>query len=174
MAEVGVLAQDARVELIQGEIIDRVLIGSPHASVVNALARVFFQAVGERAIVSVQQPIRLDRYSEPQPDLTVVKPRADFYRTAHPTPSDVLLLIEVSDSTLRYDREIKLPLYASHAIPEVWILDINHKIIHRFVQATKRTYTAVTTLGDGVVALSNLPGVSVDLSGLLNFEMAEL
>jgi Uma2 family endonuclease len=169
MAEVGLLAPGARVELIQGEIIDMVPIGSLHASVVNALARRFFHAVGDRAIVTVQQPIRLDRRSEPQPDLALVKPRADFYRAAHPAPADVLLVVEVSDTTLRYDRDIKLPLYASHEIPEVWLFDINSNVVHRLQQPINGAYATITALQGGLVEPSLLPGVSIDLAGVLDF-----
>ena len=169
MAEVGLLAHDARVELIQGEVIDMAPIGSRHAYVVNTLTRLLIHALNDRAIVAVQQPIRLDQRSEPQPDLTVVKPPADAYRTAHPVAADVLLLIEVSDTTLRYDRDIKLPLYASHAVPEVWLIDVNSKLLHRMRQPINQAYTATTTHHDGNVALAMLPGVSIDLSGVLDF-----
>ena len=169
MAEVGLLAYDARVELIQGEIIDMTPIGSRHASVVNALNRVLGRAAQDRAIVTVQQPIRLDQHSEPQPDLALVKPRADFYSTAHPVAGDVLLLIEVSDTTLRYDRDIKLPLYASHAIPDVWLIDVNSKLVHRMLQPINQAYTATTILHGGNVELTMLPGVTIDLSEVLNF-----
>lgn len=169
MAEVGLFAPGARVELIQGEIIDMVPIGSPHASVVNALARLFFQAVDDRAMVAVQQPVRLDQRSEPQPDLALVKPRADFYRAAHPGPADVLLLIEVSDTTLRYDRDIKLPLYASHAIPEVWLFDIDSNVVHRMQQPINGAYATTAVLQGGVIEPGLLPGVSIDLTGILDF-----
>lgn len=169
MAEVGLLTHDARVELILGEVIDMAPIGSNHASMVNVLARLLFQAVNDRAIVAVQQPIRLDRRSEPQPDITLLKRRADFYRTAHPIPAEVLLLIEVSDTTARYDREIKLPLYASHAIPEVWLIDVNSRLIQRMQQPVNQAYEAITTLHDGEVGLATLPGVSIDLSGVFHF-----
>src|SRR5262245_48795970 len=107
MAEAGVLAPDARVELIEGEIVDMAPISSGHAGVVNFLQRTFDRGIEELGVVAVQQPLRLGNRSEPQPDVMLLKPRADLYRTSHPTADDVLLLIEVSDSTLKFDRGAK-------------------------------------------------------------------
>jgi Uma2 family endonuclease len=125
MGAAGVLAPDCRVELIEGEMIDMAPIGSVHASVVSVLSAFFVRAVGEAGIVFSQNPVRLLPDSEPQPDLMVLKPRADHYRKSLPLAADVLLLGEVADSTLDYDRKIKLPLYARHGIAEVWIVDLN-------------------------------------------------
>jgi Uma2 family endonuclease len=119
MAAAGVLARDARVELIEGEIIDMAPIGSRHSGTVSLLARRLAAAIGESAIVATQSPLRLSQLSESQPDLLLLKPRADFYRQSHPEPADVLLLIEVCESSLRYDQQVKLPLYARHGVAEV-------------------------------------------------------
>lgn len=124
MSEVGIFTEDDRVELISGEIVEMSPIGKRHVACVNRLTKLLVQAVGSSAIISVQNPIRLDDYSEPQPDVAVLKPRDDFYEQALPTPRDVLLIIEVCDATLEYDRQIKLPLYARAGIPEVWL--VNH------------------------------------------------
>jgi Uma2 family endonuclease len=111
--------------LIDGEIVEMVPIGSLHAAVVDTLISLLIRGLTrEQAIVRTQNPIHLDDSSEPQPDVTLVKPRRDFYRAAHPQAEDVLLLIEVSDSTLAFDRLVKLPLYAQAGIPEVWIVDL--------------------------------------------------
>ncbi len=168
MAEVGLLARDARVELIQGEVIDMAPIGSKHAALVDALGMLLTRAVGDRAIVGMQRPIRLSAHSEPQPDVTLLKPRADFYSSAHPTASDVLLLIEVSDTTLRYDREIKVPLYASHGIPEVWLIDLNNKQMLHMREPNEQAYASLTALYGGNIESATMPGVRLDLSGLLN------
>ena len=168
MAEVGLLAHDARVELIQGEIIDMVPIGSRHAAVVNMLTEQLSLAAVGRAMVTVQRPIRLDQRSEPQPDLALVQRRADFYSAGHPRAADVLLVIEVSDSTLRYDREIKLPLYASHGIPEVWLIDINSKTLLRAQQPTSQGYATTTTLRGGSIEPAMLAGIVVELAQVLN------
>ena len=120
MAEAGILGEDDRVELIDGELIDMASVGPDHIATVNGLTSVLVMACRDRAIVSVQNLARLDRFSEPQPDVTLFRPRADNYRTgARPGPADVLLLVEVADSSLRYDRAVKLPLYARAGIGEM-------------------------------------------------------
>lgn len=125
MGEVGILGPDDRVELIEGALIDMAPIGSPHAGMVTRLTNLFAQLLAGRAVLSPQNPVRLGEHSEPQPDLTVLRAREDFYADAHPEPADVLLLIEVADTSVRFDRETKVPLYARHGIPEVWLIDLN-------------------------------------------------
>jgi Uma2 family endonuclease len=167
MAEVGLLAPDARVELIEGEIIDMPPIGLDHAGVVNLLNHLFVRAVDTRAVVQPQAGVRLDLRSEPQPDLAVLAPRADFYRGKHPAPEDVLLLIEVSDSTLRYDRDVKIPLYARHGIPEVWIVDLQHNELHSFRRPQAGQYLDHSVMREaGTAEVAALPGLAIDLSGL--------
>jgi Uma2 family endonuclease len=167
MAEVGLIGPDERVELIEGEIIDMAPIGYDHASFVNQLTSLLVKAVQDKGVVSVQNPVRLSNRSEPEPDFAVLKPRADFYRKQHPNAADVLLIIEVSNTSERYDREIKLPLYASHGIPEVWIISIEHKTVSIYRSPTGDRYQhEQTTDTPGLVALSALPEVSVDLSTL--------
>ena len=168
MAEVGLLARDARVELIDGEVIDLAPIGSRHAAVVDALTNLLPAAVGQRAIVAVQRPVRLDRRSEPQPDIALLKPRASYYAAAHPGPSDALLLIEVSDTSLRFDREIKLPLYARFAIPEVWLVDLGGRQLQRARAPVDGQYTDVSYLAGGIIEIDQLPGAPIDLSFMLS------
>jgi hypothetical protein len=124
MAEVGILDHEARVELIEGDIIDMPPPGSPHAATVTYLTEVLGRAAGDRANVLVQNPVRLSDFSEPQPDVALLRRRDDFYRERHPRADDVLLLIEISATSLRFDRETKLPLYARHGITDFgsWIL----------------------------------------------------
>lgn len=167
MAEVGILPQEARVELIEGEVIDMPPIGSFHAGTVIYLANRLTYVVGDRAIVSTQNPIFLDAHSEPQPDVTLLRPRADFYRGAHPTPADVLLVVEVADTTLAYDTQIKLPLYARHHIPEVWLVDlVNQRLsIHRSPAASGFQEVQPYFNFSSVIPLLLL-GVTVDLSDL--------
>ena len=129
MAETGILKPDERVELIEGEIIDMPPIGTDHSAVVKRLNAMFMRNIGTTAIVSVQDPIRLAPNSEPQPDIALLRYREDFYCHAHPGPADILLLIEVADTSLRFDQEIKLPLYARHGVPEVWIVDLGRQRI---------------------------------------------
>lgn len=167
MAEVGLLAPDARVELIEGEIIDMPPIGMDHAGVVNLLNHLFVLALDKRAVVQPQAGVRLDLRSEPQPDLAILAPRDDFYRGKHPEPEDVLLLVEASDSTLRYDRDVKMPLYARHGIPELWIVDLQHNEVHFFRRPHAGQYLDHTVIREPCTArLAGLPGVVVDLSGL--------
>jgi Uma2 family endonuclease len=124
MVVAGALKEDDRVELIEGEIVDMTPIGLRHAAAVNILTRWLVTGCGSRAIVQVQGPIQIGLRSEPQPDLVALRPEDDFYRNKAATPDDVLLLIEVSDGSLLYDRAVKLPLYARAGVREVWIVDL--------------------------------------------------
>ena len=167
MAEAGILGPDARVELIEGEIIDMAPIGSQHAAVVRQLAHILHQNVGDQAIVSTQNPVRLDEYSEPEPDLALLRPRDDFYAAAHPGPGDVLLIIEVADTSLRYDREIKIPLYARHGIPEVWLVDLENERLLRFLEPGPDGYrTEEDVTGIAPLRPTRPPEIEVDLSTL--------
>ena len=167
MAEAGILGPDARVELIEGEIIDMAPIGSRHAAVVRQLAHILHQNVGYQAIVSTQNPVRLDEYSEPEPDLALLRPRDDFYATAHPGPGDILLIIEVADTSLRYDREIKIPLYARHGIPEVWLVDLVNERLLRFLEPGPDGYrTEEDVTGTARIHPTRLPKIETDLSTL--------
>lgn len=169
MAEVGLLAPDARVELIDGEIIDMAPIGSKHAYVVNALNGLLSAAVAARAVVAVQQPIRLGSRSEPQPDVSLLQLPAKRYLNAHPIPADVLLVAEVSESSLRYDREIKLPLYARHGIPEFWLVDVSSKTLQCLREPRGESYGSIATYRQGSIQLAALPDVAVEISNMLNF-----
>jgi Uma2 family endonuclease len=124
MAEVGILGPHERVELIEGEIIEMAAIGSRHAGCVNGLTRLLVRSVGDHGLVAVQNPVRLSDLSEPEPDVAVLRPREDNYTMAHPGPADVLLMIEVADTTAGFDRGTKAPLYALARIPEYWLVDI--------------------------------------------------
>ena len=167
MGEVGILSEDDRLELIDGEIFDMPPIGSQHGGRVKHLNRLLSKAVGESAIVSVQNPIILGDHSEPEPDLALLRPRPDFYTNSHPRAPDVLLLIEVADSTLQTDRDIKVPLYARHDIPEVWIVDIRNRQILRFAHPKQGVYQTLETLDlRQPPALPGLPDCSVALAAL--------
>ena len=124
MAAAGILAEDDSVELIEGEVIRTSPAGSDHASCVNRLTRLLTLRLGEQAIVAVQNPVHLDDQTELEPDLAVLRPREDFYAERHPIPEDILLLIEVSRSSLEFDHQVKLPLYARHGIPELWVVNL--------------------------------------------------
>ncbi len=149
MGEANVFLQDARVELIEGEIVKMSPIGEPHAAAVDVMAEMLREALGRSVIIRVQNPIVLDDYSEPQPDIAVLKRRDDFYRHAHPRPEDVLLVIEVSDSTLEYDRQIKVPLYARASVPEVWIVNINEERVETFADVSGGAYRMTASVSRG-------------------------
>ena len=125
MANAGILAPGDRVELIDGEIIQMSPIGTRHLGCVNATNAVFLDAFKGRAVISGQNPVQLSDFTEPQPDIVLLKVRNDFYRGKHPEAADALLVVEVSDTTLAYDRDVKLSYYAAAGIPEVWIEDLN-------------------------------------------------
>ncbi len=144
--EAGILGEDDRVELIDGEVRWMSPIGTFHAAIVKRYAALLFAQIGQTAIISIHNPIRLNAMSEPLPDLAILRYQADFYAQATPSPADVLLVIEVSDSTLAYDRVEKLPRYALAEIPEVWITDVNGEAVERYTDpqgdqyATKQTF----------------------------------
>lgn len=162
MGEAGVFAPEARLELIEGEIIEMAPIGSPHAGAVNILTRTFVRLAADRAIVSVQNPLIVSDRSVPQPDLAILRARADSYSDAHPTAPDVFLVVEVSDTTLRFDRSIKVPLYARCGIQEAWVVDVNAKAVHVYREPDGNGYgTAYTVSVGGEVAPLALPDVRV-------------
>lgn len=170
MVPAGILREDARVELIDGEIIEMPPIGSPHGGRVNRLSRLLVTAVQGRAVVSPQNPVVLGRHSEPQPDLALLRWRDDEYTDSNPGPADVLLLIEVSDTTLAYDRRVKVPLYARHGIPEVWLIDVGHRRALRFADPDPAAgnYRLETQLdADRPVPLPGLPDCLIALALVL-------
>ena len=145
MAEAGILAEDDRVELLDGEIIAMAPIGSRHASCVDRLSEMLFEKLGRRAILRVQGPVRLDNSTEPQPDLLLLERRD--YSEGHPGPDDVLLLIEVSDTTAGFDRNEKLSLYARSGIREVWIVDLPAQSVGVHTEPTGSEYGNSSVVG---------------------------
>jgi len=169
MVDCGILHEDDRVELIEGEIVQMSPIGSRHAAQVRRLNRVLGRLVADRAIVAVQDPVALSPDSEPEPDVTLLAPRPDFYRARHPGPEDVLLLIEVSDSSADHDREIKLPLYARAGIREVWIVDLaapDAVDVHQVPSATGFTRALRHARGE-TLAIPGLPDTVVAVDAIL-------
>jgi len=129
MLAAGILSEDDRVELIEGEILQMSPIGSRHAGCVNRSNGTLSRLLQGRAIVSVQNPLALNDISEPEPDLVLLRPREDFYAGSHPGPADVLLVVEVADASLDFDRRVKAPLYARSGIAELWLVDLNGKAV---------------------------------------------
>ena len=168
MAEAGILHEDDRVELIEGKIIQMAAIGSRHAACVKRLVKLFVREVGDSGVVGAQDPIILPDRSEPEPDVTVLRPRDDFYAAGHPVPQDVLLLIEVSDTCLEYDREIKLPLYARVGIPEVWIVDLAGGEILAYSRPVSGSYEEVSLARPGDrISPQVLPDLLVSVGEIL-------
>ena len=168
MGEIGIFAHDAHVELIEGEVIDMERRWPRHASTTMRLSQLLAEASGDRAIVSVHGPLCLGDLSEPEPDLMLLKPRDDFYADAHPSAADVLLLIEVADTSASYDRETKLPLYARHGVPEVWIVDLEARLLRLFPEPAGEAYAhASTTASPDLTPIAALPGITIDLARTL-------
>jgi Uma2 family endonuclease len=166
MGEAGILHEDDRVELIEGELVEMTAIGTRHFSCVNRLNRLLVMNVGDDAIVSVQNPVRLNEYNEPQPDVTVIRPRD--YRESLPMPEDVMLLIEVSDTTLAYDRGVKLPLYARAGVSEVWIVDLPGETIGRYTDPSGEGYRRADQMRRGQTLESDaLPGPTPSVDDVL-------
>lgn len=140
MGETGILTEDDRVELVEGEIIEMSPIGRRHAACVGRLTNLLGRLLAEKAIVWVQNPIVLNDYSEPQPDVALLRRRDDFYENSLPTPDDVLLVVEVADTTVEYDRQIKVPLYARAGIAEVWIVNLVDEQIEIHAQPAGEAY----------------------------------
>ncbi len=149
MGEAGILTEDDRVELIEGEIVQMSPIGSRHAAVVNRINGLLHSEIGNIGVTSVQNPIRIDLYGESQSDVVVLRPREDYYALQHPLPADVLLLFEVADTSLMYDRQIKLPMYARAGIREVWLVDLEEEAIERHTEPAEKGYRRVAQAGHG-------------------------
>ena len=152
MVEKGILSEDDRLELIEGGLVTMSPIGPEHMGIVNQVAQIFIRQLERRAIVSIQGPIALDEFSEPQPDLALLAPRDDFYKRSLPRSAEVSLVIEVADSSLAYDRAIKMPLYAGAGIPEAWIVNLIDRWIEVYRDPSPAGYTTL---------LKILPGKSV-------------
>lgn len=169
MGETRFLDPMARLELIEGDLFEMAPIGSFHAGTVGILNRLFMRTIADTRIVYVQSPIVLGDHSEPQPDLVLLRLRQDYYLSEHPRADDVLLLIEVSDSTIQFDRKTKVPLYARHGIPEVWLVvgpQRRHVEVYRDPQPERGGYRTRLQVKEGVLAPALLPEVEIRLSEL--------
>jgi Uma2 family endonuclease len=167
MVETGILGKNDRVELIDGEVIAMSPIGPPHAGIVNRLNAVLSSRLADTAIVSVQNPIRLNDYSEPQPDLAILQPNHDYYAHAHPTPADILLLVEVADSSFEYDSEEKMPRYAQNAIPEVWLIDVEHQMVTQYAHPLITGYRHQVKLVRGQILTSQtITGLEIAINAI--------
>lgn len=168
MAEAGILSEDERIELLEGEIVEMTPIGSRHAACVISLTRLFSHEAGERALVSVQNPVRLSHYSEPQPDLMLLRPRQDHYAAAHPQPQDVLLIVEVAHTSLEIDHRVKIPLYAASGIREVWLVNLEEDVVQTFQEPTADGYRETRPYRRGeLLAPAALPEIEIAVADII-------
>jgi Uma2 family endonuclease len=168
MGRAGILDEDSRVELIEGEIVDMPPICSSQGGSVDRGARAFVLRFDDVAQVRVQGSIRLDRFNEPEPDLALLRRRDDFYASELPGPDDVLLIVEVADSSLARDRGVKLRLYARTGVPEVWLVDLQHQVVEVHREPRRGSYRLVSTLRPGQpIAPLAFPDRELDLAEFL-------
>jgi Uma2 family endonuclease len=168
MAAAGILGEDDRVELVDGEILEMTPIGSRHAACVDRLTYLLVRGLGPRAIVRVQSPVRLSERSEPQPDLTLLRARPDFYTAGHPGPSDILLLVEVAETSVEVDREVKVPLYARAGVPEVWVVSLVEECVDVYRGPGLRGYERIEQVRRGQrVASQAVPDLDLAVEDLL-------
>ena len=168
MGRAGILGEGDRVELVEGEIAEMRPIGPRHASSIIRLTQLFSRFFGGQALVSPQNPAVLNDYSEPQPDLQLLRLRDDFYATAHPRPEDVLLLVEVSDTTVAYDRGTKVPLYARGGIPELWLVDLERESLTVYREPAEGAYQTARVLRRGdSIAPAAFPDASIAVADVL-------
>ncbi|MEO8084460.1 MAG: Uma2 family endonuclease, partial [Ardenticatenales bacterium] len=168
MADVGLIGPDERTELLDGEVVTKMTINSLHAGCVNRLNGLLGALLAGRAIVSVQNPVRLDDHSEPEPDVAVLAPRDDFYGRSHAHPGDVVWLVEVSDTSRRLDRDVKIPLYAASRIPEVWLVDLAAATIEVHRDPDAAGYRLVQRFGRGdVLHPAAFPDLAVAVDAIL-------
>jgi Uma2 family endonuclease len=168
MARAGILGTDDRVELIEGEIIEMSPIGRRHAACVDRLTQYFVRKVGERANVRVQGPVRISEVAEPQPGVALLRRRSDFYALGHPTPSDVFLIVEVAETTERFDRLVKMPLYATGGIPEYWLVDLGEEAVTVYRDPQAADYGSIRVLrrGERIAPLA-LPDIDMEIDDIL-------
>jgi len=171
LAEAGILAEDDRVELIWGEIVEMSPINVAHASTVDRIAYLLSKALGGQVILRIQGPVQLSKKSLPQPDITVLKARDDFYREQHPRPEDTLLLIEVADTTISYDQAVKGPLYGAAGIVDYWIVNLQARQVEVYREPRPNGYRSLTIYAPGET-LSPLafPDVALDIEEILGKE----
>ncbi|NET28262.1 Uma2 family endonuclease [Okeania sp. SIO1I7] len=168
MQDAGVLTGNERVELIRGEIIKMSPMGIRHPACVKCLAELFILRLAQTVTVGIQDPVRLNNTSEPQPDVSLLQRRPDFYRTQQPQPENVFLLIEVSDTTIKYDREVKVPLYAENNIVEVWLVNLTEECLEVYRQPKGNGYEIVQTFQKGeTVTIQAFPNVTFTVDEIL-------
>ena len=168
MGSAAILPEDSSVELVEGDIIERWPVSNHHAACVGRLTKLLGQSGGDRAIVWVQNPVEINDYSEPVPDVTLLKWRDDFYAHAKPVPDDVLLVVEVSDSTINYDRKVKAPLYARAGVPEMWLVNLPEELIEVYTRPLNGAYQETRSVRRGEsVTVASAGGLTVEADAVL-------
>ncbi len=168
MVDAGILHEDSRVELIRGEILTMSPIGPPHNGAVIRATNKLVRIVDDRALVAIQGSVRLDEFDEPQPDVVLLRPKADYYASGHAGPADILLIIEMADSSLEYDQTIKAELYAETGVPEYWIADIRNERLLVYGDLRDGKYGACRDLKrGGTTAPKLLPDCQIEVNDLL-------
>lgn len=168
MGEAGIFDPDARLELLEGAIYELPPISPPHAAGVTYLSFILHRLFARTLIISAQHPIRLDDYSEPQPDIALLNWRDDYYRHAHPTPADILLVIEVADTTLESDRRYKLPLYAKAGITEAWLVNLPEESIELYAAPADGAYQFTKEFRRGEEAQAHtIAGLRVEVAAVI-------
>ncbi|WP_246828927.1 Uma2 family endonuclease [Synechococcus sp. PCC 7502] len=168
MAANGILSQSDRLELINGEIIEISPIGMLHASCVRRIINLLAAKLGDLAIIDAQNPVKLNNSSEPQPDIALLRKHDHFYATAHPQPQDIFLLIEVADTTISTDRTIKVPLYASSGVIELWLVDLNYQIIEVYAEPIGDHYRYIKQFKAGqTIYLKSFPRIDIEVNQII-------
>jgi hypothetical protein len=168
MGQVGILSEDDRVELIDGEVVAMTPIGARHNACVNSANRALVRAAGDNAIVQAQGSVRLDQYHEPEPDLVLLRPRPDFYASRLPGPEDIMLIVEVADSSIEYDRDVKASVYAAAHIPEYWLVDLTTNVVCHYRAPEGGRFQKIDQRGRGEsIAPALLPTCTVPVDALL-------
>ena len=167
MGEAGIFTEDDRVELIDGQVRELPRITPLHAAIVNRLMATLIKLLNRSAIVRVQNPVQLDLHNETLPDIAIIKDRGDFYTTAHPGPGDTLLVIEVADTSLAYDLYEKAPLYARSMIPELWVVDLESKVVRVFTQPGESGYASKREIARGsIIASESVEGLRIGVNDI--------
>ncbi|MBS1797014.1 MAG: Uma2 family endonuclease [Acidobacteria bacterium] len=167
MIELGMIDDYEKAEIIEGELIQKMTIGDKHASVVNSLNRLFVKNVSDNVLVSVQNPLRISDYNEPEPDF-VLADLTKYDGKRHPRPAEVLFVVEVSDTTLKYDRDVKLPLYAEAEIGEVWIVNLPSEIVEVHTKPKFGLYQLVKIYNRGEILRSDaIPTLEIEVEKII-------
>ena len=168
MTQLGILPEESGWEIIDGEIIKKMPTGSKHAGTVKKINRILTANLGNEFVIAVQDPIHLDDYNEPEPDVAILRFREDIYTESHPLPNDVLVVIEVSDSTIKYDRETKKNMYSEFGITEFWLVDLTERIIEIHTQPRQGIYRNMQIFGlDEILQSQTIESLTLDVNQIL-------